>query len=157
MKARSETRPVDVSKGLFMDLAFLLIAALVLLVREPTKEEKPKEKTPPASEVKVRFLFKQYKGVQVDQKLSGQSLGIEIAKDGTLTEFQVDGPERTPLAPESIAERLKSVEKPRTVVLRVDENGSYGNAARVRDQLQALFFQDEVNEIVETAYEDTGK
>lgn len=158
MRTKAATRPVDVSKGLFMDLAFLLIAALVLLVREPAKEEKPKEETPPVPTVNVRVRSKQAQQVVVDVKLSGQHLGIEIAKDGTLTEFRVDGPDRTPLAPDAIAKRLQSVTKPRTVVLRVDKDVPYEHAARVREQLEALQVQNEIKDIVETvANENTGK
>lgn len=150
MRTKAATRPVDVSKGLFMDLAFLLIAALVLLVREPAKEEKPKEDAPPAPTVNVRVMSKQYKGFKADQTLPGQSLGIEIAKDGTLTEFEIEGPAGPSLSPEGIAKRLQSVEKPRTVVLRVDKDVPYEHAARVREQLEALQGQNEIKEIVET-------
>lgn len=141
-----------------MDLAFLLIASLVLLVREPETEEQQKADAPAAPAVNMRIISRQYKGLQVDEKLTGQSLGIEIASNGMLTEFQVDGPEKASLALKDIAERLKNVKKPRTIVLRVAREVPYEKAAQVREHLETLQIQGEINEIVEAvAYEEASK
>lgn len=157
MKAKSETRPVDVSKGLFMDLAFLLIAALVLLVREPAKEEIPKETAPPIPAVNVPGSSIQTTGIQVDSSLAGQTLIIEIDKVGGLSEVNQEN-QRSPLELDRIPERLKTVKMPRTIVLWPDREVPYDVVARVREKLTVLQSNNEIHQILESrVHEVQGK
>ena len=145
MRRPTDNQPADVSKALFMDLAFLLIAALVLLVQEPVKRVSLTAETVaerPAvslSEVAIaRLRSVAVKGVVEKYRPGEESLLLRVRMDGTVSELLYDGSEVTlPIA--GLATRIGQMpDRNRTVVLVPDKDVPYSKVAEVRDVLSPM-------------------
>jgi biopolymer transport protein ExbD len=139
LRKRQDNKPVDVSKALFMDLAFLLIAALVLLVNEPMKQNLGK--------LEIRTtLVKEVEEVDID----GESLFLRIESDGTLWEEATDE-KIEPLQLQQFSQRIGQMKKDgeRDVVLILSPDLSYGKIAPVRDALEELRRNKQIGRILE--------
>ena len=138
-------KPVDVSKALFMDLAFLLIAALVLLVNEPREL--------PAKDVQDLLTVEYRSSVSREVKevsMPGESLYIEIQRSGKLYELLSDGSASIPLDIKNLASRIERMkQRPRVIVLVPAVDAPYGVIASVRDELEVLMAKEKVSRIVE--------
>jgi biopolymer transport protein ExbD len=149
MRKTVEMPPRDVSKTLFMDMAFLLIAALVLLVQEPAKQAEKRAEQVKVPTVNLRVLSVQAEEVQVDMTLAGQTLGLEISQDGNLYEV-APGTGRHSLSFDGLAERVLTLKVPRVVVLRPDRAVPYEIVARVRDRLNVLQAKGVIERVIES-------
>lgn len=144
MKAKHKTPPVDVSKSLFMDLAFLLIAALVLMVNEPAKAEANKEASKVKAEKeaileKVKKLELRPSAVKevVESATEGESIFIKQNPDGKIFEITATGKDLA-LEGASLATRFKEMKRPRYAVLHVDPTVPYDEFSNLRDKLQNM-------------------
>lgn len=149
MKKSTEIQPIDVSRTLFMDLAFLLIAVLVLLVQEPSKRQVVRQPTVDFSFVRIRSVST--KDI-VEKDVPGESLFLHIQADGSIRELLSDGVfQPIPLPELSKRVTQMSSDGGRAVVLVPDEDVLYAKVAQIRDILSHM-----TNErIVSTVYELT--
>lgn len=144
MRKPTDIQPTDVSKALFMDLAFLLIAALVLLVQEPGKRksatveavvETPAVSLSDAAVARIRSVS--VRGV-TEKDMPGESLFLRICLDGTVSELLYDGSE-VALPTKSLPARIGQMpDRNRTVVLVPDRDVPYSKVAAVRDVLSPM-------------------
>jgi len=132
MRKPTEARPPDVSKALFMDLAFLLIAALVLLVREPTQESRE----PNISVIGVRSVAVRE---VVEENIPGESIFVRVEVDGGITEVLPNNVTR-PLSTHTLESRIAQMQthENRVVVLIPEANVPYAKIAKIRDVLISL-------------------
>lgn len=149
MKKRQNNKPVDVSKAIFMDLAFLLIAALVLLVNEPMKQNLASTEAPLENlgELEIRITsVKKVEEVDID----GESLFLRIKSDGTLAE-EVFAEKTEPLQLQQLGQRIEKMKKggERVVKLILSPEVSYGKIAPVRDALEELRRKKQIGRILE--------
>jgi len=156
MKSLSKTKPVDVSKGLFMDLAFLLIAALVLLVREPAQSEARAEPIAGLPDLSLRYVGSQFATEIVeDDKIKGETLRLAIDKEGMLHDWRASDNVMAPLAIDALVERIGRMTEPeKWVVLYVDSDASYGQMAPVRDALEKLQADGVVTRTIEAVLDE---
>jgi hypothetical protein len=147
MRRRSLIEPVDVSKGLFMDLAFLLIGALVLVVSESDRRDADAYKV---AGQRVRSVVLQPGTLEESDRIEGESLYLLISKSGRIAEVKQDETE-IPLELSRLASRVDrmSVAGTRAVVLIPDWDTPYSVVADVRDVLEGLRRSADVTSIYE--------
>ncbi len=145
MRKATEIPTTDVSKALFMDLAFLLIAALVLLIQEPTKQSQqlPDQRSSkqasfdgiPTSRIRSVAVT----GVIEKEDILGESLLLQIDVDGSVKELPVNG-EAISRPIGQLADRIKQMkgEGDRVIVLAPDYATPYAKVAEIRDVLSLL-------------------
>ena len=156
MRNAAEIPPVDVSKGLFMDLAFLLIATLVLLIQEPAKSpeeaEGPKttEQLAMASLPKSKIRSVAVKGVIEKDDIPGTSLYLQIQKDGKLGEILHDDTVK-PIPTQQVENRIMRMDSEggRVIVLMPDQSTPYAKVAAIRDILSLLKDRGDIAHIYE--------
>lgn len=156
MKQQAKTKPVDVSKGLFMDLAFLLIAALVLLVREPAQDEARAEPVTGLPDLALRYVGSQFATEIVeDDSIQGETLRLAVDKEGVLHDWQASDNVMVPLPIEKLADRIgQMAEAEKWVVLYVDSDAPYGQMAPVRDALEKLQADGVVTRTIEAVLDE---
>lgn len=146
MKKAQNSKPIDVSKGLFMDLAFILIATLVLLVQEPSKRK----------QIDAGFFELRRSSVEkVEEKeLEGESIFLEIVPNGEVFEVLYDDQKRI-LGIDQISNRIDQMprEEDRIVVLFFNQNAPYSKVASALDEVSKLQQAGKINKI----YEIVGK
>ena len=147
MTRRALIEPVDVSKGLFMDLAFLLIGALVLIVSESDRRDADAYRI---AGQRVRSVALQPESLVESDRIEGESLHLLITSSGRLAEVEPDGTE-VPLELSELAARVDrmSVSGTRAVVLIPDRDTPYRVTAEVRDVLEGLRRSEDVTSIYE--------
>lgn len=147
MRKAIEIKPVDVSKGLFMDMAFLLIAALVLLVQEP---EKRKKVVPafidlrPTPVTKVR-----------EQDIPGESLFLEVLADGSIKEALFDE-QRNDITLEQIPQRIDQMpgQGQRVVVFFFDQKTPYSKVSAAMDAVVKIQQAGKIGKVYEIVRND---
>lgn len=151
MRRPAQVRPIQVSTALFMDLAFLLIAALVLLAQDPSKLNNLEQAPRDLSVVQVRST---YTPELIEKEIPGESLFVSIRSDGSLQEELSDGTSR-PFNSSELRERMAEMPKDgeRVVVLMVDKDLRYTQVAHVRDILSSLVREGRVTRVYETVQE----
>ena len=147
MTRRARIEPVDVSKGLFMDLAFLLIGALVLVVSESDRRDADAYRV---AGQRVRSVALQPESLVESDRIEGESLYLLITSSGRLAEVEQDGTE-VPMELAELAARVDrmSVSGTRAVVLIPDRDTPYRVTAEVRDVLEGLRRSEDVTSIYE--------
>lgn len=157
MKSPTWRRPVEVSQVFFMDLAFLLIAVLVLLVRDHMADkEKPAE---PGIEESASAILSKASPIMlrtssirqvVETNLFGESLFLEIDKSGDVREL-VTANKKQKLSLQEVAARVEKMplNLPRIVVLAVAEEVQYGKFVVVKDELEKLKDAGKINQAFE--------
>jgi biopolymer transport protein ExbD len=147
MKKPTEIQSIDISRTLFMDLAFLLIAALVLLVQEPSKRQAVRQPIVDFSFVRIRSVST--KDI-VEKDVPGESLFLYIQVDGSIRELLSDGTSQ-PIPLSELSKRITQMSNDgeRAVVLVPDEDVLYAKVAQIRDILSHMTKE----RIVSTVYE----
>jgi len=142
-----------ISKTIFMDLAFTLIAALVLLVNEPIEQAiQQREETEQTLReqllVDMDLPFVQ-REVYESKALDGESLYLCVTSSKGLQELSSDGSQKTiPLS--TLYGRLKKMKKaPRVVVLAVENDVPYSAYSAVRDILQLALENKTISRCIE--------
>ena len=159
MKQQAKTKPVDVSKGLFMDLAVLLSAALVLLVREPAQEDARAEPVAGLPDLSLRYVGSQFATEIVeDANIQGETLRLAVDKDGVLHDWRASDDVMEPLPVEALADRIGQMTEPeKWVVLYVDSDAPYGQMAPVRDALEKLQADGVVTRTIEAVLDEQNE
>ena len=127
-----------ISTTLFMDLAFILIAVLVLLVKQPAEEATQQRKE---TERVLRAKFAQPElppfavaAVVEKGELGGETLLLRLAESGQLTEIRTDGSAK---AVHDVDGRIAGMVKDgRVVVLGVEPKTPYSRYRDVRHHLR---------------------
>jgi hypothetical protein len=157
VRRTERSKPVDVSKGLFMDLAFILIAALVLMVNEPTQEAAAEERQRQrviSDEILKRIGEMELRSVVaqriIENAVAGESLFIEINDNGVWKELLVSG-ESIDIAPGSLRRRVAQMSDAgeRVVVLLPGKDVPYRAVAEAREELESLRENNTISRIVE--------
>ena len=137
----------DISKSLFLDLAFIIIAALVLLVKDPNLilvKEAPEE------EIIIKALPVERGNSEVyeDINLVGESLRLHIGEEGARV---FDGGTTNNIELNELEQRLKemSQEGDRVVVMQMEEGANYGTFIRWRNSLLEFKSKGVIKEIHE--------
>ena len=137
----------DISKSLFLDLAFIIIAALVLLVKDPNLilvKEAPEE------EIIIKALPVERANSEVyeDITLVGESLRLHIGEEGARV---FDGGKTNNIELNELEQRLKemSQEGDRVVVMQMEEGANYGTFIRWRNSLLEFKSKGVIKEIHE--------
>ena len=138
----------DISKSLFLDLAFIIIAALVLLVKDPDLilvEEATEE------EITIKALPVERANIDVyeDTDLDGESLVLLIGEEDTREEL-ADG-KTNDIELNELDQRLEemSQEGDRVVVMQMEEDTDYVTFTRWRNSLIKFKKQGLIEGIVE--------
>ena len=136
MKRRPRIEPVDVSKSLFMDLAFLLIGALVLVVSESDRRDADAYRV---AGQRVRSVVVQPETLVESDGVEGESLYLAISSSGRIAEVRQDETEVS-LERSGLAARVAQMSSAgaRAVVLIPDWDTPYSVVADVRDVLEGL-------------------
>jgi biopolymer transport protein ExbD len=138
----------DISKSLFLDLAFIIIAALVLLVKDPdlilVKEAPEKEII-----IKALPIERANSEVYEDTALPGESLWMRIGVEGARELLAGDKTDNIEL--NGLEQRLKemSQEGDRTVVMQIEEGTNYKTFTSWRNRLIEFKKQGLINELYE--------
>ena len=162
MRKPAQGRPVNVSTALFMDLAFLMIAALVLLVNEPVERavRHQQERAEAAREARQRkFAQLEFRSSIVRQiveaDIPGESLYLNVDSEGAVREIRAGGGRSEPLALDKLPKTVgQMADGERVVVLVTSPDVPYGKAAAVREGLEALQQKGKLSRILEMV--DTG-
>lgn len=137
----------DVSKALFMDLAFLLIAALVLMVKDAS--QKNQEVVEKREAMLAAHVMKKLDAMDLRERstasevieaaIPGESLFIELDKHDNLHEIPSKG-DRISLQTTELAQRIRRMPEKhvRVIVLFIDKTTSYQAYSALRDQLTQL-------------------
>lgn len=148
----------DVSKALFMDLAFLLIAALVLLVRDPAEQVAAVQRD--REESITRAMLEKLAAIELrtatvtrevlETALPGQSLFLRLDEEGHLFEIPAEGDE-IPIPTSALEDRINEMPSggERVVVLVTMKATPYMHFADLRDSLQRLKEKDLLTRLVE--------
>jgi hypothetical protein len=144
---RTKADSVDVSKGLFMDLAFLLIGALVLVVSESDRQQADVYEI--ASQ-RVRSVVVQPGRLVESDRIEGESLYLLVDKSGRLAEITQDKT-KVPLELSRLPARVDEMSGVGTValVLVPDSDTPYKVVAEVRDVLEDLKKAGKVSSVYE--------
>lgn len=138
----------DISKSLFLDLAFIIIAALVLLVKDP---DLVLAEAAPEEDIILRVLPVERANSEVyeDTTLSGESLWLMISEDGTRELLVADKTDDIEL--NELEQRLKemSQEGDRMVVMQMEEGTNYETFIRWRNRLFEFKKQGLIKEVYE--------
>lgn len=138
----------DISKSLFLDLAFIIIAALVLLVKDPdlilVKEAPEKEIT-----IKALPVERANSKVYEDITLVGESLRLRIGEEGARE--LLDGDKTNDIELNELEQRLKemSQEGDRVVVMQMEEDTDYVTFTRWRNSLLEFKSKGVIKEVYE--------
>ena len=138
----------DISKSLFLDLAFIIIAALVLLVKDPNlilvKEAPEKEIT-----IKALPVERANSKVYEDITLVGESLRLRIGEEGARE--LLDGDKTNDIELNELEQRLKemSQEGDRVVVMQMEEDTDYVTFTRWRNSLLEFKSKGVIKEVYE--------
>ena len=138
----------DISKSLFLDLAFIIIAALVLLVKDPDLilvEEATEE------EITIKALPVERANIDVyeDTDLDGESLVLLIGEEDTREEL-ADG-KTNDIELNELDQRLEEMSQDgdRVVVMQMEEDTDYVTFTRWRNSLIKFKKQGVIEGIVE--------
>lgn len=137
-----------ISNSLFLDLAFIIIAALVLLVKDPqlvlVKEDIEEKIT-----VKALPVEQSNSEVYEDTALLGESLWLRISNEGALVLLSDDETDEIQLR--TLPERLEGMaqEGERVVVMKMDEGTDYQTFVSWRNRLLEFKKQGVINGIHE--------
>ena len=138
----------DISKSLFLDLAFIIIAALVLLVKDP---DLILVKEAPEEEITIKALSVERTNSEVyeDTTLSGESLWLIISEDGTRELLVTDKTDDIEL--NGLEQRLKEMSQKgnRMVVMQIEEGTDYKTFTSWRNRLFEFKKQGLINEVYE--------
>ena len=138
----------DISKSLFLDLAFIIIAALVLLVKDP---ELILVKEAPEEDIRIKALSVERANSEVyeDTALRGESLYLRIGEKGTREELV--GGKTNNIELNELEQRLKemSQEGDRMVVMQIEEGTNYRTFTSWRNRLIEFKKQGLINEVYE--------
>jgi len=138
----------DISKSLFLDLAFIIIAALVLLVKDPDLilvEEAPEE------EITIKALSVERAASEVyeDVTLPGESLRVRISLEGA--QELLAGDKTDDIELNGLEQRLKEMSQAgdRVVVMQIEEGTDYETFTSWRNRLFEFKKQGLINEVYE--------
>ena len=124
----------DISKSLFLDLAFIIIAALVLLVKDP---DLILVKEAPEEEITIKALSVERPDSEVyeDVTLPGESLWVRIGVERA--QVLLAGDKTDDIELNGLEQRLKemSQEGDRMVVMQMEEGTNYETFIRWRNRL----------------------
>ena len=138
----------DISKSLFLDLAFIIIAALVLLVKDP---DLVLAEAAPEEDIILRVLPVERANSEVyeDTTLSGESLWLIISEDGTRELLVTDKTDDIEL--NGLEQRLKEMSQKgnRMVVMQIEEGTDYKTFTSWRNRLFEFKKQGLINEVYE--------
>ena len=138
----------DISKSLFLDLAFIIIAALVLLVKDP---DLVLAEAAPEEDIILRVLPVERANSEVyeDTNLSGESLWLIISEDGTRELLVADKTDDIEL--NGLEQRLKEMSQKgnRMVVMQIEEGTDYKTFTSWRNRLFEFKKQGLINEVYE--------
>lgn len=138
----------DISKSLFLDLAFIIIAALVLLVKDP---DLVLAEAAPEEDIILRVLPVERANSEVyeDTTLSGESLRLIISEEGT-RELLV-GDKTDDIELNGLEQRLKEMSQAgdRVVVMQIEEGTNYETFIRWRNRLFEFKKQGLIKEVYE--------
>jgi hypothetical protein len=138
----------DISKSLFLDLAFIIIAALVLLVKDPALilvKEAPEE------EITIKALSVERPDSEVyeDVTLPGESLWVRIGVERA--QVLLAGDKTDDIELNGLEQRLKemSQEGDRMVVMQIEEGTNYKTFTSWRNRLLEFKKQGLIKEVYE--------
>ena len=138
----------DISKSLFLDLAFIIIAALVLLVKDPALilvKEAPEE------EITIKALSVERPDSEVyeDVTLPGESLWVRIGVERA--QVLLAGDKTDDIELNGLEQRIKemSQEGDRMVVMQMEEGTNYETFIRWRNRLFEFKKQGLIKEVYE--------
>jgi biopolymer transport protein ExbD len=138
----------DISKGLFLDLAFIIIAALVLLVKDP---DLVLAKANPEEDIIVRALPVERANSEVyeDTTLTGESLWLRIGGEGARVLLAADKTDSIEL--NGLEQRLNemSQEGDRMVVIQIEEGTDYKTFTSWRNRLFEFKKQGVIKDVYE--------
>ena len=138
----------DISKSLFLDLAFIIIAALVLLVKDP---DLILVKEAPKKEIRIKALSVERANSEVyeDSVLPGESLWMRIGVEGARELLADDKTNDIQL--NELEQRLKemSQEGDRMVIMQVEEGTNYRTFTSWRNRLIEFKKQGLIKEVYE--------
>jgi hypothetical protein len=138
----SEYKPIDMSKTLFLDLAFLLIASLVLLVRDPNRQEHQADPL-------INLRHTEAVEIIEDASIKGELLNIQMRKNGDIFEI-VSGGKTVPLKHGRLSQRVSIMDrKYRVISYAADKGTPHEKFAAVTDELYKLKDAGEINEVYE--------
>ena len=150
MRKPTEIKPRDVSKGLFMDLAFLLIAALVLLVNEPVEKSKFQSafietRRTPVSKIE-------------ESDLPGESLFLEAKPDGSILEILHDD-SRKAISINELPSRVEKMAEDgqRVIVWFVDPHTPYEKVNAAFDKVTKLQQDKKISRVYEIVRSNAGE
>ena len=138
----------DISKSLFLDLAFIIIAALVLLVKDPDLilvKEAPEEEIT----IKAMSVERPDSEVYEDVTLPGESLWVRIGVERA--QVLLAGDKTDDIELNGLEQRLKemSQEGDRMVVMQMEEGTNYETFIRWRNRLFEFKKQGLIKEVYE--------
>ena len=138
----------DISKSLFLDLAFIIIAALVLLVKDP---DLILVKEAPEEEITIKALSVERPDSEVyeDVTLPGESLWVRIGVERA--QVLLAGDKTDDIELNGLEQRLKemSQEGDRMVVMQMEEGTNYETFIRWRNRLFEFKKQGLIKEVYE--------
>jgi hypothetical protein len=138
----------DISKSLFLDLAFIIIAALVLLVKDP---DLILVKEAPEEEITIKALSVERPDSEVyeDVTLPGESLWVRIGVERA--QVLLAGDKTDDIELNGLEQRLKemSQEGDRMVVMQIEEGTNYKTFTSWRNRLLEFKKQGLIKEVYE--------
>lgn len=138
----------DISKSLFLDLAFIIIAALVLLVKDP---DLVLAEAVPEAKIVVPALPAERPNSEVYEEttLTGESLWLSISEEGARVLLSEDETDEIEL--HSILEYLEEMTKEgdRVVVMQMEEGADYETFTSWRNRLLEFKKSGVINEVYE--------
>ena len=138
----------DISKSLFLDLAFIIIAALVLLVKDP---DLILVKEAPEEEITIKALSVERPDSEVyeDVTLPGESLWVRIGVERA--QVLLAGDKTDDIELNGLEQRLKemSQEGDRMVVMQIEEGTNYKTFNSWRNRLLEFKKQGLIKEVYE--------
>lgn len=138
----------DISKSLFLDLAFIIIAALVLLVKDP---DLILVKEAPEEEITIKALSVERPDSEVyeDVTLPGESLWVRIGVERA--QVLLAGDKTDDIELNGLEQRLKemSQEGDRMVVMQIEEGTNYKTFTSWRNRLFEFKKQGLIKEVYE--------
>ena len=130
-----------------MDLAFLLIATLVLFIQEPIQQKFQQDLNE-----KIHTQIRNIPSTRVTQikekPVQGESIILQMDEKGRIYEFKVNG-DLDYIDSSSLILRIKSLEEPRVVILEINPNTDYRFFGSFRDKMGKMSESGIINKIYE--------
>ena len=158
MKEAKPRHTPNIMGTVFLDLAFIIIASLILLVRDPLEdwEQVRTVHQDTISTAKVDARLQRVRSTVVhrvvEDETPGHSVYFSIANDGTVCELLANGVKR-PLSFDKLIKRIdeRNPRQESHVVLAPSEEALYRDVAEVRAALHPLIVSGEIKKVYEVS------